>query len=342
MSFSRFPQHGLAVELLQKSLRAGRVAHGYLFSGDSLEELEAIARTLAQTLNCEARLSGALIDDCCGVCRVCKNIEAEGHVDIHWVRPESKSRIIPVQQMRELMQEVHLKPTEATFKVAVIVAADRLTTESANAFLKTLEEPPPGSVIVLLTTEPSQLLETILSRCLRLSFGAVGSRGVDIENHRNHVEGFATALVTGEGKVIDRYRLLSALVGAFSQIRSQVEESLTAKSPLTKYEDADAKVRSRWEDELGAAIEAGYRHQRFLCLLAVEWWLRDVWMVRLGGDLGMLMFPEFRNLAERLAQRLSSDEALANIQVLEGLQRQLASNVQEALALEVGVLRLKS
>src|SRR5579862_9503173 len=103
-------------------------------------------------------------------------IDADTHSDIHWVRPESKSRQITVEQMRELMREIQLKPTEAQFKVAVIVSADRLNIQAANAFLKTLEEPPQKSIIILLSTEPSRLLETIISRCLRVNFSGDGKR----------------------------------------------------------------------------------------------------------------------------------------------------------------------
>src|SRR5207248_414743 len=92
------------------------------------------------------------------------------HPDISWIRLESKSRVITIEQMRDLMQTVHLKPTVAAFKFGMIVAADRLNVQAANAFLKTLEEPPPNSVLVLLSSEPQRILETILSRCLRLTF----------------------------------------------------------------------------------------------------------------------------------------------------------------------------
>ena len=79
----------------------------------------------------------------------CRKIDGAGHADLHWVRPESKSRVITIEQMRELMQEIHLKPSEAEYKVAVIEAADRLNPQSGNAFLKTLEEPPAKSVLIL-------------------------------------------------------------------------------------------------------------------------------------------------------------------------------------------------
>src|SRR5580700_2924065 len=112
MAFEDFPLQTQGVALLQRSLERGRVAHAYLFTGQTLDELEALARTLAKTLNCQnpVKKSGLAID-CCDECLSCRKIEHANHADVHWARPESKSRIITVEQMRELMREVQLKPT---------------------------------------------------------------------------------------------------------------------------------------------------------------------------------------------------------------------------------------
>src|SRR3954453_17193829 len=140
MAFKDFPDQQQGVALLQRSLERGRLAHGYLFSGHQLGELGALARTLGKALNClhPIKKEGVAID-CCDKCLSCQKIDNHNHADIHWVRPESKSRIITIDQMREMMQQINLKATEAEYKVAIIVAADRLNTGAANAFLKTLE-----------------------------------------------------------------------------------------------------------------------------------------------------------------------------------------------------------
>src|SRR5438477_2206062 len=180
MSFKNLPAQPQGIQLLQRSLERGRVAHAYLFSGDQLSDLETFARTLAKTLNCLQPIKkGSVPVDACDHCLSCKKIEHGNHADVHWVRPESKSRVIVTDQMRELMQEIHLHPTEAEYKFAIIVAADRLRVEAANAFLKTLEEPPPKSILILLTTEPERVLETIRSRCLRLKFVGEGPRALE-------------------------------------------------------------------------------------------------------------------------------------------------------------------
>src|SRR5436309_380577 len=114
MAFTGFPEQEQGVQLLQRSLQRGRLAHAYLFSGHRLDELEAMARTLAKTLNCQkpVRVGGAAVD-CCDECLSCRKIENANHGDVHWVLPESKMRVILVDQMRELMREIQLKPAEA-------------------------------------------------------------------------------------------------------------------------------------------------------------------------------------------------------------------------------------
>ena len=328
------------MQLLQRSLQRGRLAHAYLFSGDRLDDLEALARTLAKTLNCQQPVqAGGTAVDCCDECPSCRKIESANHGDVHWVRPESKLRVILVDQMRELMREIQLKPAEAQFKVAVIVAADRLKTEAANAFLKTLEEPPSRSILILLSTEPQRILETILSRCLRLNFAGEGAARFDAE--QLEWLGKFSAMAAGEQKsLLGRYRLMDVLLEKLAELRARVEETIGARSPLEQYPDAEKGLREKWEDELKAAVEAEYRRQRTDLLLLVQWWLRDVWLQTLAAGGGLLNFP---NVAEtsQIAGRLSPERARQNLQVLEQTQRLLHTNVQEALALEVGLLKLQ-
>ena len=339
MAFKDFSKPSQGVQLLQRSLARGRLGHAYLFTGHRLEELELLARTLAKTLNCQKPVkTGGVATDCCDECLSCRKIDHETHADIHWARPESRSRVVTVEQMRDLMREIQLKPTEAEYKVAIIAAADRLNPQAANAFLKTLEEPPAKTVLVLLSTEPQRILETILSRCLRLNF-STESGYVPDETQSEWLATFG-ALAAGEQKsLLGRYRLLDVLLQKLGEIRTRVDEALTARSPLQRYDDVEKDLRERWEDELTAAIEAEYRRQRADLLLLVQWWLRDVWLrtLAVGGEL--LNFPKMAG-AEAVAKKISPRQALENLQTLEQTQRLLHTNVQEALALEVGLLKL--
>ncbi|HUA38559.1 MAG TPA: hypothetical protein VMA35_09235 [Candidatus Sulfopaludibacter sp.] len=331
------PPHG--AQLLQRSLARGRLGHAYLFTGYRLEELELLARTLAKTLNCQKPVkTGGVATDCCDECLSCRKIDHETHADIHWARPESRSRVVTVEQMRDLMREIQLKPTEAEYKVAIIAAADRLNPQAANTFLKTLEEPPAKSVLILLSTEPQRILETILSRCLRLNF-AIETGYTPDDAQSEWLARFGALAADEQKSLLGRYRLLDVLLQKLGQIRARVDEALTARSPLQRYDDVEKDLRERWEDELAAAIEAEYRRQRADLLLLVQWWLRDVWLrtLAVGGEL--LNFPKMAG-TEAVAGKISPRQALENLQTLEQTQRLLHTNVQEALALEVGLLKL--
>jgi len=343
MSFADFPAQQDVVQLLQRSLERGRLGHAYLFSGVELGELEAVARTLAKTLNCEKpprSSSGGLALDSCDACLNCRKVDSENHPDVLWVRPESKLRVITIDQMRDLMQTVHLKPTQAAFKVAVVVAADRLNIQAANAFLKTLEEPPAASILILLSTEPQRMLETILSRCLRLNFAGEAGR-LREPSLLAWLKELSELAAVEQRSLLSRYRLLSVLLNKLNGMKLAISEGLTSRSPLERYDYAEPKLREKWEEELSAAIEAEYRRQRAELLVALQWWLRDVWLhtLRLGGE--MFTYPELAAMVKTVAQRITPEQAVENLRLLEQTQRLLASNVQEALSLEVGLLKLK-
>jgi hypothetical protein len=139
--------------------------------------------------------------------------------------------------------------------------------------------------------------------------------------------------------LLGRYRLLDALLQKLAEVRSRVDESLTARSPLEKYDEVEKDLREKWEKELAAGIEAEYRRHRADLLLLVQWWLRDVWLHTLAAGKNLLKFPDVAG-AEIVAQRLNPRQALENLQTLDQTQRLLHTNVQEALALEVGLLKL--
>jgi DNA polymerase III subunit delta' len=343
MSFAAFPTQPPSLQLLQRSLARGRVAHAYLLAGEAEGELEAVARTLAKTLNCrqpERRGATGTPVDSCDRCPSCVRIQAGNHPDVQWVRPESKSRVITIDQVRDLMQTVHLKATDAEYKVAVIVDADRLNIQAANAFLKTLEEPPDKSILILLSTDPQRLLETVRSRCLRLSFGdGVGER-LDAAQ-RSWIGAFSQRAAEGQAGLLDRYQLLGLLQTRLSEVKEGIQKRLTAASPLARLDDVEPAWRDRWEAELSASIEAEYRRRRGEWLAALQVWLRDVWLRRLGLESVSPGFPELSVATRKVAERISMEQAQENLGVLEQTQRLLGSNVQEALTLEVGLLRLR-
>jgi len=205
--------------------------------------------------------------------------------------------------------------------------------------LKTLEEPPADSILILVTTEPQRLLETIISRCLRLNFAGETTFQRD-EAFMRWLTGFSDRAGGEQRSLLNRYQLLSTLLNKLNEIKETITEVLTKKSPLERYEDLDPKMRDKLEDELTAAIEAEYRRQRADLLVGLQWWFRDVWLETLGLDSQRHAFPQLQTSSKAVACRITSRQAMDNLAQIEKSQRLLASNVQEALALEVGLLKL--
>jgi DNA polymerase-3 subunit delta' len=174
-----------AVDFLRQSAAAGRLAHALLFAGPSGVGKGLTARLLAKALFCERSSETQL--DACGECRSCRLIQAGNHPDLLTVAcPEGKSEL-PIELLvgsldnrgREgLCHDLSLRPMLARRRVAVIDDADRMNSESANALLKTLEEPPDYALIILLAADVGKILPTIRSRCQTVRFNPLSAADV--------------------------------------------------------------------------------------------------------------------------------------------------------------------
>jgi DNA polymerase-3 subunit delta' len=154
--------HDWAKELLRDSLKAGRAAHAYLFTGPAQIGKTSLARTLAQALNCPQP------DPPCGACPSCVKITQGVHPDVRVVAGQDAGASIKIDQVRALQREAILAPYEGRYRVYILRRIDQGTLEAANCLLKTLEEPPGHVVLVLTAINAQALPTTIVSRCQRL------------------------------------------------------------------------------------------------------------------------------------------------------------------------------
>ncbi len=157
-----------AADILAESWRRGRFPHALAFVGPHGVGKRTFARGLAQAILCEARAPGSLA--ACGLCPGCVQVAGDTHPDLLEVERPQDKQDLPVQTVRELCDWFALKPMRGPGKFAILDDADHLTTEASNAFLKTLEEPPPGAILVLIASAVEILLPTILSRCQVVRF----------------------------------------------------------------------------------------------------------------------------------------------------------------------------
>ncbi|MBF0328573.1 MAG: DNA polymerase III subunit delta' [Nitrospirae bacterium] len=153
-----------ALRILQGTIRKGRTPSSFMFSGDRGIGKHLAAVNYAKTVNCLQPEDF----DCCDKCISCKKIAAGGHPDVASISPEND--VIKIEAIRSAEEFIHLKTFEGNKKVLLVDDADAMNISAANAFLKTLEEPPSDSLIILITSEAGSLPDTIRSRCSNVVF----------------------------------------------------------------------------------------------------------------------------------------------------------------------------
>ncbi|MCS6851971.1 MAG: DNA polymerase III subunit delta' [Gemmataceae bacterium] len=173
MSWQRVRGHEPLVAAFSQAERSGRLAHAYFFFGPRGVGKRLFADEFAKALLCEGRSAERL--EACDWCAACRLVAAGTHPDLVAAQRPEGSSAIPIDVVRELCRHLALKPARGGRKIAILDDADDLydpvtNHAAANAFLKTLEEPPPGSVLVLIGTDPEQQLPTIISRCQLICF----------------------------------------------------------------------------------------------------------------------------------------------------------------------------
>ena len=169
--------HQQIVEQLQRTVASERIAGAYLFVGPTGIGKETVARYFAQLIFCqqEAQPPGSPPvtgkGPVCGTCLACRKVDSGNHPDLQFIRPEGS--LLKIGQIRELQKQIIYQPLEASRKVYILTDTERMNPEAENCLLKTLEEPPASSVLILLTSNLSALLPTTRSRCQILQFHAM-------------------------------------------------------------------------------------------------------------------------------------------------------------------------
>jgi DNA polymerase-3 subunit delta' len=163
MSFQAIYGHEKQVSLLKSAIAGGRLAHAYLFHGREGIGKKAVAMAFAQAILCDRKQA-----DACHTCLSCKKTGHGNHPDL--INIAAEGAFIKIQAIKDLLHMIAFRPLEGGKRLFVIDEADRMNQTAANALLKTLEEPSPANILVLVTSKPYTLPRTILSRCQQLRF----------------------------------------------------------------------------------------------------------------------------------------------------------------------------
>ena len=272
-------------QIFSEAAKEGRLAHAHLLTGAPPGELETLGRGLAANL---------------------LDADPEGHPDFFLLRPESKSRRVSIAQIRQLEHSLSRKPHRAPLKVALILEAERMCippAEAANAFLKTLEEPPDHCLLLLTSDRPEALLPTVRSRCL--TFPVIPSLNPEpipgIEELIRHWE------QSSQPDALGAYRRATLLQSFLLSARQKLE---------AKAAEGEGEAQGE-EESVQAASSAGQLVR--IREDVISHLVRSAWK-RAGGDLKPEIFRE--------------------VESLEKLRHALARNVDQSLAIEIACLRI--
>ncbi|MGE5191651.1 MAG: DNA polymerase III subunit delta' [Deltaproteobacteria bacterium] len=341
MSWDALLGHAGQIERLRASGAQGRLAHAYAFVGSSGIGKKRFAVELAKCLLCENHTDAEL--ESCGQCPSCRQIDAGTHPDLLAVGLlEGKRELLIHQFIGEgetrgkegLCYDISLKPMSGRRRVAIIDDADCLRVESANALLKTLEEPPPNSVLILIATSADLLLPTIRSRCQILAFQPLSIADVRELLLREGVtadEREAAQAAGLSGGSLDAARQLLD-----PQLRALREElyNLLAAHPFGSAQTAARMIECL--EPAGSEKSSQREYAGWMIRFCVEFFRQALLAITRGDTGDAIEIPQVRKFIERLGEQGvdASDRLIALIERCLAAEQHIDSNVAIPLCLE--------
>ena len=316
--------------LLRRMLESSRLPGAMLFSGEDGVGKKLFALEIARALNCR-NPQGV---EACGNCPACKRTlkinyptgdDADDWKGMIWTdHPDvglvvAPKRVLLVEQMRAIEAAANYRPFEGKARVFIVEDADKLNESSANALLKILEEPPPTSHIVLLTSRPAWLLPTIRSRCQIIRFSPMAAGEIEKYLVQNKLASVAEARVRARVARGSLSRALNENLDDFTEQRQAMLEVLEA---LTQGQDRLQLLRSA--EQLN---EAQYKDEYETRLDVLETLIRDVWLLSLGADAEKIVNDDVLPQLEKTAIGLDSTRPAIWIGLIEEMREQLVVNI---------------
>lgn len=299
--------HRRLTTLIARAIERESLPPTLLFAGPSGVGKWAVARATAQTINCLERVTpaGELATDACGKCRACDRIARGVHVDVMMLEPDDRAAI-KIDAVREVLSKTGFRPFEGRLRVVLIREADALGPEAQNSLLKSLEEPPPGTMFILTTSVPGLLLPTVRSRCMRLRFGRLTAAEVSTALMRDH--DYSDAEARQAAPLAD---------GSLGQALALIDNDLTMFRDLAMgllrfgagRADAQARVQAASALHTGSSKKERTREDVAIVLRLMASMLRDLEAINAGADASVLANPAVSSDLESIARAYSGDRA---------------------------------
>lgn len=336
MHFNNIIGHDLQKNLLRRAVAEGRVSHSYLFFGLDGVGKRLVALGFAKILNCLKPVSPRDVNSNQGGCdcNSCRKIDKGIHPDVFVIEYKGL-RDIKVDQIREDVEaRLYFKPFEGRYKVAIVDEADRMSHSAQNAFLKTLEEPPNESIIILLTSSPQSLLPTIRSRCQSLRFEPIPIEFIVEElKTRRGLSGEESSLIAflSEGSLGRALTLDDKILSDRNELIQRLSQVQTdfASSVLGVVESILKGSSNDDSEQLKIYLE-------FILL-----WLRDLINVKVGLNEDSLINKDLIAVSREYASRHSLEKILEKLNFVKEVSNSiLRLNANKQIALENLVLKV--
>jgi DNA polymerase-3 subunit gamma/tau len=339
-TFDEVVGQGHVTHTLQNALPSGRISHAYLFAGPRGTGKTSMGRLLAKAVNCLSTED----DKPCNQCRICQAINEGRLLDLIEIDAASNRGIDEVRGIRE---KVNFRPNEARYKVYLLDEAHMLTEPAFNALLKTLEEPPPHVIFVLVTTEPHKIPDTIVSRCQRFDFRRIplqemiGRLKHIAEQEGLAVEPAALELIarSATGSMRDAESLLDQLIsyGGEEITLARVQSVLGTVPSQAVGELVDQLVArnvAKGLDVINRVVGDGVAPRQFN--RQVVEYLRELLLIKVGDDSSLVrVTPEVLQEMKGQATRLSVRELIKVVRLFNQAGLDLKASVQSQLPLEL-------
>jgi DNA polymerase-3 subunit gamma/tau len=331
---------------LEQAITSDRVGHAYLFTGARGVGKTSAARIFAKALNC---VTGPTPIPC-NQCDVCRSVSTGDDIDVIEIDGASNRGI---DEIRQLRQNVAVRPSRVRFKIYIIDEVHMLTKEAFNALLKTLEEPPEHVKFIFATTEPNKIPITILSRCQRFDFAGIGTgaiqtrlaqiaaaEGVEIEHEAVQILASRAA-----GSMRDSQSLLEQLLAvADRRITAEQVNSLLGTAPIERLQGLVSHLVERNAAaalaELDAALAGGVEVGQLVDQLIG--YFRDVMAAAVGCSAEQLLYalPSQAEQVADVAQRLGVETILAITQILDQTAARFRVSLHGRTLVEMAIVRI--
>ena len=338
LSFSQIIGQEKAKRFLKQVMAREKMPHAYLFTGIAGVGKTSTAMALAMALNCDSPVEG----DSCGKCPSCRKMMSGNFPDFISVsrRPDKKN--ISIEQIKDLNRELRFAPVSGRYRVCLIQQAEIMSVEAANSFLKTLEEPPPGNILILNTVEPRDLLPTIVSRCQRVSFSPLPFKDIADWFVKERNVDRETAEVLAKISNGSPGRALKMSDGNLLEKRQEWLLSLVSLPGLSMEKAVDMAYEYAEKDKKKNTEKSGSSATGVPIMLAVwESWYRDLLVVRSGGPDYLLINADFSQKLKKTAEKAIIKNLIDSVLAIDRAQQDLSRYRNKKLVMEHTVLRLK-